>query len=143
MKANDELFERLLIIVPKGKQNAIPQSFLASLLNLTPSQLKSLVLSARTNGYFISGDTNGYYIPETLSELHTYYRYMYDGAMTRLHSLKKLRETLKMFGVDPEKDYPDEMNESIEVPSKNVSEPSETKKKFQQSCFVFFPEDWE
>ena len=142
MKRNEELFERLLTIVPKGRENAIPQWYLASLLNLSVPQVKSLLCQARTEGYFIAGDLEGYYVPVTLDELHSYYRYMYQGAMTRLRSLEAFRKTLKSYGINnPEKDFPEGKDKHVEVPSKNVRH--DESKRFQQTCFVFFFDDLE
>lgn len=140
MKKNNAFFERLLRLVPVGKENAVPQSYLASLLGVETSAVRSYVLMARSLGYFILGDQNGYYKPRTLAEMHDYYVYRHNYAMTTLRSLKRLRDTLRQYGViSPEKSLPAFLDGEELVPDSNPIPESEKKNmKPYQTCFVFF-----
>lgn len=141
MRDKKEFFERLLNLIPLGRENAIPQSVLAELLKVQVSALKSYVLSARLNGYFVIGDQNGYYRPETLAEMVDYYQYMHQGAITRLRSLKPLKDILKKYGVDkPENGLPLFVDGSELVEDRNPVKNSSKYKPFQ-TCLIFYTND--
>ena len=135
MKTSNEFFERLLAIVPTGRENAIPMLMLANITGMSPRELRQCICMARMNGYFILSSADGYFKPSTLMEAHEFLNYMHAGAMTRLKSLQPLRNTLKEFGVVSTNNIPLYVDEDQEFPVK-CEKPSEKKKVFQ-CCYLF------
>lgn len=89
----------LLQLIPKGKEHAISNRELASVLHTTKRELQRLVLQARLDENIIASGSNGYYIPQTDEEMMSYYKTQRKRAMTTLSSLRTVRRILKQKGI--------------------------------------------
>ena len=96
--------EELLPLLRTGRENCVSMSFLCTVLGISESTLKSVVLRAKKSGYIIArartGEYRGYFIPKDDTELLDYYLRERRHALSTLESLTPVRRLLKEHGID-------------------------------------------
>lgn len=88
--------DKLLSIIPKGKQYAIHLDQLALKMNMSRNAVKHLVREARIQGKPIISGKNGYWIAETNAELEAFAESLKRAAVTRLGSASAIKEQASM-----------------------------------------------
>ena len=86
--------EKLLALLPEGRENAIPMRDLADKLDINQRALRAAILQAREAGEIIAGDSAGYYRPADKAELRKYYFAARKRSLSGLKSLKAVRRKL-------------------------------------------------
>ena len=89
--------EKLLSLLPEGRENAIPMRVLAERLGVDDRALRAAILQAREAGEIIAGDSAGYYRPADKAELRRYYFAARKRSLSGLKSLKAVRRKLAEF----------------------------------------------
>lgn len=89
--------EKLLALLPEGRENAIPMRDLADRLEIDQRALRAAILQAREAGEIIAGDSAGYYRPADKAELRRYYFAARKRSLSGLKSLKAVRRKLAEF----------------------------------------------
>ena len=87
-----EILER---VIPIGKENAIHQKELASLLGVTPATAKIMVREARNQGMEIMSGSQGYWRPKDDNERREFTNLLSKQAFTRLKTVKPIKSTLQ------------------------------------------------
>ena len=89
--------EKLLCLLPEGRENAIPMRELSDRLGIDQRALRAAILRAREAGEIIVGDSAGYYRPADKAELRRYYFAARKRSLSGLKSLKAVRRKLAEF----------------------------------------------
>lgn len=95
MVGNDRTINRILELIPKGRENAVSLYYLAEMLNVNERTIKKYVSHIRKNGTPIVGDQFGYYKPANREELQWYYRIFRKRGLTALSSISSARRDLQ------------------------------------------------
>jgi len=87
--------ERLLSLIPIGKDNAIHQSDLGKALGVSPAAAKGMIREARNQGHneILSG-IQGYYIAADDNERREFVSLLSKQAATRFKTVKPVKSTL-------------------------------------------------
>ena len=89
--------EKLLALLPEGRENAVSMRDLADRLNIDQRALRAAILQAREAGEIIAGDSAGYYRPADKTELRKYYFAARKRSLSGLKALKAARRKLAEF----------------------------------------------
>ena len=89
----------LTMLIPRGSENAIEGERLDRMLNCERRTRFELIEKARRDGEIICANQTGYYLPETLDELHNYYKFSRKKALSILECLKPVRQKLVASGI--------------------------------------------
>ena len=95
MADDDRTINRILELIPKGRENAVSLAYLAEMLNVSERTTKEYVSRARKKGISIVGDRFGYYKPANREELQWYYRIFRKRGLTALSSISSARRDLQ------------------------------------------------
>ena len=92
--------ERLAILIPYGRRNAICRDVLAAKLGMSDRHMRKVIEDARSEGLIILCECNGrgYYQSDDLNEIHHQYIQDTNRAMAILKRLKTMRHLLKAAG---------------------------------------------
>lgn len=90
-----EISEKIMHLLPCGKENAVSMWELSLVLNMSERQTRKAVFDARQSGAIICGDNSGYYRPETRSELQRYYFRARKRAKSCFSSLQAAKRALE------------------------------------------------
>ena len=82
--------------IPIGKENAMYQSEIATMLDIKPSMVKALVRQARQEGIVISSGSNGYWIADSGEDERAFLNRSKKNAFTRLKTVKAMEEASKI-----------------------------------------------
>lgn len=88
--------DRVLSIVPTGRENAVSMRYLARVFGVKERIIRQAILDARLSGYIVCGTSYGYYYPANKGELVEYVHSAKSRAITSLRSLKAARALLKL-----------------------------------------------
>ena len=88
-------YEKIVELIPKGKENAIHQKKLAKLTGVTPARIKSLVRIARRDNIPICSCYDGYYLPKNKQELDDFIKKHEKTARSYFVTLKELKASQK------------------------------------------------
>lgn len=92
-----DLIEKLLAVIPKGKENAIHLNALSDALGVKESTAKKYVQEARRNGLMICSGQEGYWITDNSDEIRVFETTLHKQAISRLRTTKPMRDTLKEY----------------------------------------------
>lgn len=95
MVGNDRTINRILELIPEGRENAVSLAYLAGMLNVSERTAKEYVSRTRKKGTPIVGDQYGYYRPANREELQWYYRIFRKRGLTALSSISSARRDLQ------------------------------------------------
>ena len=95
MADDDRTINRILELIPEGRENAVSLAYLAEMLKVSERTAKKYVSHARKNGTPIVGDQYGYYRPANREELQWYYRIFRKRGLTALSSISSARQDLQ------------------------------------------------
>lgn len=95
MADGDRIINRILELIPKGRENAVSLHYLAEMLNISERTIKKHVSHIRKKGTPIVGDQFGYYKPANREELQWYYRIFRKRGLTALSSISSARRDLQ------------------------------------------------
>lgn len=90
-----EISEKLIHLLPHGRENAVSMWELSLALNLSERQTRKAVFVARQSGAIICGDASGYYQPQTREELRRYYFRARKRAKSCFSSLQAAKRALE------------------------------------------------
>lgn len=82
-------------VIPIGKENAIHQEELASLLGVSPATVKKMVREARQRGVEILSGTQGYWLAKDDNERREFVSLLSKQAFTRLKTTKPIKSSLQ------------------------------------------------
>ena len=88
------MYDYLLALIPKGKENAVSNEALQGLLHQTRREVSQTIHDARMDGMIICSGNQGYYIPETDAELLEGYDTLWSMSISVLASLKTMRKEI-------------------------------------------------
>lgn len=91
----DRTINRILELIPKGRENAVSLYYLAEMLNVNERTIKKYISHIRKNGTPIVGDQFGYYKPANREELEWFYRIFRKRGLTALSSISSARQDLQ------------------------------------------------
>lgn len=69
---NEKVFEKLLLILPNNRKDAVSMKELSSKMEMSSREVRQIVLEARRNGYPILSDDNGYWESEDKKDFEEY-----------------------------------------------------------------------
>lgn len=95
MADDDRTINRILELIPEGRENAVSLAYLAGMLNVSERTAKEYVSRTRKKGTPIVGDQYGYYRPANREELQWYYRIFRKRGLTALSSISSARRDLQ------------------------------------------------
>ena len=81
--------------IPSGRDNAVSMRYLASILETSERQIRSMIQNARIDGNIIAGTDAGIFVPETEDELREYVNRSYSHITT---SIRTLNPAIKLTG---------------------------------------------
>ena len=88
--------------IPKGIENAVTQADLATLLQISERQVRSLINEARRHGAVIcstcDGMTGGYYLPNAPDEVKPYLRMQESRIRSAAEAIKSCEEYMEKHG---------------------------------------------
>lgn len=87
--------EKLLTLIPQGRENAIHMNELCKRLHISGYKVKSVIRSLRKKGFAIVSDTDGYWIAENKKEVADFIERMSKQATSRFSSVKALKSQCK------------------------------------------------
>lgn len=87
--------EKLLRVIPIGKENAIHQEELAALLGVTPAAVKKMVREARQKDLEILSGRQGYWFAKDDNERREFVSLLSKQAFTRLKTTKPIKSSLQ------------------------------------------------
>lgn len=90
----DGVLEKLVSVIPTGKENAIHQKDLGALLGVSPATAKMMVSEARKQGIEILSGSSGYFFPKDNMERQAFIKMLSKQAYTRLKTTKPIKCTL-------------------------------------------------
>lgn len=91
----DRTINRILELIPEGRENAVSLAYLADLLQVNERTVKKYVSMIRIQGTPIIGDVCGYYKPADRSELQWYFHLFHKRGITSLRSISSARRDLQ------------------------------------------------
>lgn len=91
--------DKLLSLLPRGKEHAIKQPELAALYGKTPTELKADIRAARKD-HLICSSPRGYWLPGSVAECEVFISMMEKQALGRLSTIKHIRAEVKQFKLD-------------------------------------------
>lgn len=86
------IFQYLKMMGHVGADNAIYQKVLARLFGVTTNRLKQEIRAEQWSGALIASNGHGYFIPGNHAEAARYCRMMRNQAISRLKTIKSVRE---------------------------------------------------
>ncbi len=95
MAEADRTINRILELIPKGRENAVNLAYLANILHISERTVKKYISEIRICGTPIIGDQHGYYKPADRSELEWYYHIFRKRGLTALRSISSARRKLQ------------------------------------------------
>ena len=95
MADDDRTINRILELIPEGRENAVSLAYLAEMLSFNERTIKRYISEIRKNGTPIVGDQYGYYRPANREELQWYYRIFRKRGLTALSSISSARRELQ------------------------------------------------
>ena len=95
MADDDRTINRILELIPEGRENSVSLAYLAEMLKVSERTAKKYVSHARKKGTPIVGDQFGYYKPANREELQWYYRIFRKRGLTALSSISSARRELQ------------------------------------------------
>ena len=87
--------QRVINLLPIGRENAVSMTALADMLNVSTTTVKKLVREARNEGYQIVSGIDGYWITDDPKEKRTFVTEMQKQALSRMVSTKHIRSALE------------------------------------------------
>ena len=93
------MFEYLLSLIPRGKEKAVSNAALQSLLHQTRREVSQTIHDARMNGHIICSGIRGYYIPDSDAELIEGYNTLWSMSVGGLASQKAMRDEIVRRGL--------------------------------------------
>ena len=93
------IHDRVVDLIPVGKNNAISMRSLSSLLRIDSRVLRQIVQELRLSGHVICSCQYGYFRPsENITDVFKFYRYYRQRAKTNLRSLRATEAYLRKNG---------------------------------------------
>lgn len=92
-----EAQERLLTLIPRGKENAISREQLSSMLDMPDRKVRKMIEELRVEGYVICSSTQhkGYWKPTKRSEVNEFIIQMNNYGKKCFNAAKSAREYMK------------------------------------------------
>lgn len=90
--------DRLLTLIPTGRENAISRPELAEILRVDVRTVSAIIAEARRQKALICSGNEGYYQPSDNAELKRFYKRMHRQSLSMLTVLKEARKALKAQG---------------------------------------------
>ena len=94
-------YELLSLLIPFGRENAIPRRELAERLGTSDREMRKMIEQVRSEGMFVLAETDGrgYYRSTDLAELKRQYDQDTSRALKILARRRHIRNALKAAGV--------------------------------------------
>lgn len=100
--AKDRRINTVKMYIPLGCENAVSMKYLSQMTGMSEREVRSAVNEARLQGHMIVGDDHGYYFADNVGELVGYYFRLRKHAKTTRSVLRKVKQSLKNRGIDPD-----------------------------------------
>lgn len=91
---SNRVVETLILVIPKGAENAIHLKELSEKLHMNDGTVKRYIKLARQQGYRIVSNSKGYWLSESKEEMIKWRNMMRKQALSRLEAIKPINNSL-------------------------------------------------